>query len=112
VNGEHLNWRAWWVIAAIYGVLTVVGLVLVTDQRLGLAIVYPVSMSWLAITRQSDHALRWFPLFYIMGGVLGLSSLSGDYSPLGHVAFAITALIWTAFLSFATVWIVRRLDRR
>lgn len=111
MRSEQLTWRAWWVIAAICGVLTVVGLVLVTDQRLGIAVVYPVAMGWLALTRHKDYSLRWFPLFYIIGGVLGLASPFNDYSSRGYALFAASLVVWLAFLSVATVWIVRRLDR-
>ena len=112
MNSEHLSWQAWRRIGVAYGLGWGIGLVVVTEMWLGLSLAYLWSMTWLALTRHKDYALRWFPLCYMTVGLLGLASPFNDYLSLGYVLFAASLVVWVAFLSVATVWIVRRLDRR
>ena len=45
---------------------------------------------------------------YISGGVFGVFSPFSDMSVAEHIGFGAITALWVAFLSAATVWLVRR----
>ena len=108
MRGEQLAWRVWWGLAVVYGLGTLLGMIVFGEQRPALAMLYPLGMWWLAATRERDLALRWFPVFYVTGGALILASPFPTDTPAGFALQATLLAGWLLVLSKTS----RRLARR